>query len=177
MLCADLIDNKATWRSCEPTCLCLKSLLDLEPYDLWPWPMWSLTPRSPLDGIQIHVHTKFCDPLARRLMEIWIFLSFFFFFNSYPVNFGQVNYGPVTDGMWYIIIRQHSLYSLVHDSSDELKMCPMRKKLTICVFFLYFFLRHAKKCRIFFTKSVVFLSKNGQNLQKNVGPKNIVGVA
>ena len=40
-----------------------------------------------------------------------------------------------------------------------------KKKLTFeC--FLYFFLRHDQKCRIFFTKSVVFSPKNGQNLQK-----------
>ncbi len=38
--------------------------------------------------------------------------------------------------------RQNSLYSLVHDSSDELKMCQTRKKPDICVFFS-FFLRHA----------------------------------
>ncbi len=37
------------------------------------------------------------------------------------------------------LIRQHSLYSLVHNSSDKLKMCPTRKKtwhLCVCVCFL-----------------------------------------
>ncbi len=48
-------------------------------------------------------------------------------------------------------VRQHSLYSLIHGSSNELKMCLMRKKIDTRVFF-YFFLRHAKKSRIFFTK-------------------------
>ena len=67
---------------------------------------------------------------------------------------------------YHKVIRQHSLYSLVHKSSAGLKMCPARKKnWLLCVFFFYFFLRHAKKCRICFSESVVFLSKNGQNLQ------------
>ena len=66
------------------------------------------------------------------------------------------------------VFRQHSLYSLVHDSFDELKMDPTRKKTGICAFFFLIFLRHAEKSRIFFTKPVVFLSKNGQNLPKNV---------
>ncbi len=34
--------NEATWRWCEPTCLCLEPPLDLEPCDLSPW-LWPLT--------------------------------------------------------------------------------------------------------------------------------------
>ena len=44
------IRNEATWRWCEPTCLCLDPLFDLDPCDLWPWPrdldlgsLWPLT--------------------------------------------------------------------------------------------------------------------------------------
>ncbi len=29
--------NEATWRCCEPTCLSLGSLFDLDQCDLWPW--------------------------------------------------------------------------------------------------------------------------------------------
>ncbi len=35
-------------------------------------------------------------------------------------------------------VRQHSLYSLVHNSSNELKMCPTRKKLTLVCFLIFF---------------------------------------
>ncbi len=68
--------------------------------------------------------------------------------------------------LFFKLIRQHSLYSLVHDSSDELKMCLTRKKDWHSRVFFYFFLRHAKKSRIFITKSVVFLSKMGKILKK-----------
>ncbi len=37
------------------------------------------------------------------------------------------------------VVRQHSLYSLVHDSSDELKMCPTRKKTDIRLMEFFFF--------------------------------------
>ncbi len=57
-----------------------------------------------------------------------------------------------------IYVRRHSVYSFVHDSSDELKMCPTRKKTDIQVFFI-FFPPTCKKKIIFFTKSVAFLSE------------------
>ena len=47
-------------------------------------------------------------------------------------------------------LRQHSLYSLVHNSSDERKMCPMKKQTDICVFFIF---------SSDMTKSVGYLSK------------------
>ncbi len=62
-------------------------------------------------------------------------------------------------------LRQHSLHSLVHDSSEDVKMCPTRKKTDICVFFI-FSSNMPKSVEFFITKSVVFLSKNGQNPQK-----------
>ncbi len=37
--------NEATWRCCEPTCLSLGSLFDLDLWDLWPWHLWPLTYR------------------------------------------------------------------------------------------------------------------------------------
>ncbi len=37
--------NEATWRCCEPTCLSLGSLFDLDQCDLWPWYLWPLTYR------------------------------------------------------------------------------------------------------------------------------------
>ncbi len=37
--------NEATWRCCEPTCLSLGSLFDLDQCDLWPWYLWTLTYR------------------------------------------------------------------------------------------------------------------------------------
>ena len=64
------------------------------------------------------------------------------------------------------VLRQHSLYSLVNDSSDELKMCPTRKKKLTFVCFFIFSSDMTKSVGFLFTKSVVFSSKNGQNRQK-----------
>ncbi len=43
--------NEATWRCREPTRLCLEPLFDLDPRDLWLWPIWPLTSRSNLNEI------------------------------------------------------------------------------------------------------------------------------
>ena len=57
------------------------------------------------------------------------------------------------------------IYSMVDESSDELKLFLSRKKLTFKLFF-YFFLRHSKKFGDFFAKSVEFLLQNHWNLLK-----------
>ena len=49
---AHILFNEASWRWCEPTCLCLEPLFDVDQCDLWPWPL----------GIPVQI-----------LPKIWIF--------------------------------------------------------------------------------------------------------
>ncbi len=48
-------------------------------------------------------------------------------------------------------------YSFVHDSSDELKLCPTREKNFFLLFLFFIYI---------FTQSVIFLSKMGKICQK-----------
>ncbi len=61
--------KEATLHCCEPTCLCLGPLFNIDCCDLWPWPMWPLT---------------------------LIFVSRDM--NFYPVNFYLMSYFLVIDG-------------------------------------------------------------------------------
>ncbi len=73
-------------RCLEPTCLCLGPWFNLDPCDLWPWPMWPLTSRSnvkeihDLDMVNVHHHTKFGDPISNGSPSMYFFL----------VNYSQV---------------------------------------------------------------------------------------
>ena len=68
-----------------------------------------------------------------------------------------------------LLLRWHSLYSLGHNTLDELKMCLMEKKPDNQVFF-YFFFWHAKKSRYFLNLigsiSVKKLAKYAKNVRK-----------
>ena len=47
---SDNSDNESAWHCREPTCLCLEPLSDIDPRDLWPWPMWQTDRQNESDA-------------------------------------------------------------------------------------------------------------------------------
>ncbi len=69
----------------------------------------------------------------------------------------------------FLLVRPLSGYSMGDESSDEVKLCPMRKKLTFEFYFI-FSSDMLRRQYIFFPKSVVFLPPNNQAFQ-NISTK------
>ncbi len=107
--------NEATWRWCEPTCLCLEPLFDLGQDDLWRWPMWLLTCglQATLCKIQenhffdmttltydMDLHTWPRYHHCSSLYQIWWpYLKWFLRYEFLSIDFlSSLNFDQVTDG-------------------------------------------------------------------------------
>ena len=53
---------KATWRCCEPTCLSLQTLFDLNSRDQWPWPAWPFTLKTVTFDLEVTCQTHHANP-------------------------------------------------------------------------------------------------------------------
>ena len=56
--------NEATWHCCEPTCLCLEPIFDLDSCDSCPWSTYPLTSRSRFSNYEFFL-TNYGLPYAR----------------------------------------------------------------------------------------------------------------
>ncbi len=63
-----LLKNEATWPFCEPTCLSLGSLFDLDQCDLWPWYLWPLTDRF---HMKCTMQRPWNQVLFTRDLDLW----------------------------------------------------------------------------------------------------------
>ncbi len=64
------------------------------------------------------------------------------------------------------LLRQHSVYSLVHSFFDKLKLCRTRKKNKKKLTLDFFPLWHAQRRIIFITLAIVFVAKKGKKCWK-----------